>query len=233
LLPSFFAIPYTEFYNQHDSIPTVDDLLKVWDLCDQDLEEDGPEQQKMKALVIWYYDKWLPMVAGQKYWGDKMRLNFKHIPSDKVKIYGEEEKVLIPITTEAFGILVLDNCYDRWINTCEWKKDDPKRRVPKKGAESVQFGAKYTDSKVGQVKFGGWTPDAYTKFAEYIQKVQENRQADEANGWNRQKYARKLVLKEYNNGEDTATQAAAAAAAKRKAPPAKLPESQKLKRLKE
>lgn len=226
LAVTIFALPYTEFYDVYKTIPSVDDLLNVWEYCELDLEQEGNERKK--ALVIWYYDRFLPVVAGHKYFGDKMKL--QHIPGDLVDIF-DKKRVLIPITTEAFGILNVDNCYDRWVNTCEWKKDDPKRKIPKKGADAAQFAAKYTDSKVGQVKFGGWSPDAYTKFQELIDTIQEARKKDEADGWKRQKYARELVRKVSNTLEDEA--ATTSSASKKRAPPKTGPVEKKLKRLDE
>ena len=171
-----------------------------------------PEHERQKALVIWYVDRWLPIVAGQKCFGDKMRL--AHYPAELVEVFCNEKKVLVPISTEAFGILNIDNCHEKWGNTCEWKRDDPKRKIPKKGPEAKQFRAKYTDSYVGQVKFGGWKPEAFPKYQAYIDEIKKGREVDEANGWKRQKYALELLRKKHNIAEQEAE--AAAAASKRK-----------------
>ena len=39
-------------------------------------------------------------------------------------------------------------------------------KIPTTGAEAEKFAGKWTNSKVGQVKFGGWHEDAYEKFEE-------------------------------------------------------------------
>ena len=80
--------------------------------------------KKQKALVIWYVDRWLPVVAGQKFFSDKMRE--RYFPAEKVKTFGKEKKVLVPISSEAFGILTIDNCHEKWVATGEWRKHNPK-----------------------------------------------------------------------------------------------------------
>lgn len=185
--------------------------------------------KKQKALVIWYVDRWMPIVAGQKCFGEKMRET--HFPAEKVEIFGKEKKVLVPISSEAFGILTIDNCHAKWVATGEWRKPNPKQALVKTGDNAQQFKAKYTDSNVGQVKFGGWHADAFTKFQEYIDAVQKGREVDEGNDWRHQKYALELVRKERKVAEKEAEASANPSKKKKKAPAP--PAQRVLKRLRE
>ena len=56
------------------------------------------------------------------------------------------------VSDEAFGLLMLDNYWDRWVDLYEKK---PKNQVAK---------ATYTSSSMGHRKFSSWTPDGLTKF---------------------------------------------------------------------
>jgi hypothetical protein len=162
------------------------------------LDLEHADNKKEYDLVIWYLEKYLPCCAGQKWYGKSLRL--KHFPAEKVAIAGSEPKVLVPISTEAVGILALENCYTRWVKTAEWRKDDPKRAIPKTGPDAAQFSAKWSDSSVGQVKFGGWNPACYPVYQKYVGEVQKARKADEANNWARQRYGLQLLQKKHKVG---------------------------------
>ena len=163
-------------------------MLKVWDLCDLKLDEE--EHAYKKALVTWYYDRWLPVVAGITYWDAKTR-HYK-IPTARVDINGKKQP-LITVATEGFGVLMMDNCYDKWLAEYEWKKDNPKRKIPTKGDDYEQFKGKYSDSKCGQITFGGWDPAGFEAFVGYQQTIKATRKADARNGKAQQKYAMELV----------------------------------------
>ena len=60
----------------------------------------------------------MPIVVGTEYW-DENNCYYK-LPTDMCKIRmkdgTEEERVLCTISSEAFGLLVFDNCRDKWAN---------------------------------------------------------------------------------------------------------------------
>jgi len=174
-------------------LPTPEELLAVWSLCDLDLEKT--ENEYSKALVLWYYDRWLPVVAGKEYWDSKVR--HYQLPTDKVEINGKK-KSIITVATEAFGVLMMDNCHSKWIATFNWQKDDPKRKIPSKGTDYDQFKAKYSDSKCGQITFGGWDPKAFEALVKFMEAIKADRKADNGNNKVQQKYAHKLARQAHN-----------------------------------
>lgn len=110
----FFAL---EWYNKEGEVPTCEDIKKALKMTEAQL--DKPENAKKKKLVIWYYDRWLPIVAGKHFWGDDIR--YYHFPTDKIQITGNTpastgNKVLVTVASEAFGFLVLENCEVRFGN---------------------------------------------------------------------------------------------------------------------
>ena len=115
---AFFAL---EWYNKESEVPKVDDIKKALKMTEAQL--DAPENAKQKKLVIWYYDRWLPVVAGKQFWGDDIR--YYHFPTDKIQITGNTpassgQKVLVTVASEAFGLLVLENCEVRFGNIWEY-----------------------------------------------------------------------------------------------------------------
>jgi hypothetical protein len=178
---------------------------------------EAPENKEHYDLLMWYVDKYLPACGGQKWFNQQLRQ--KHFAAEKVSIGGSDPKVLVPISTEALGILIAENCHDKWVNIGNWKKDDPKRVIPKSGPDAAQFQAKWSDANVGQVKFGGWKAECYPVFQRYVEEVQKARQNDEANNWTRHRYALDLLQKKYKVGQYAAGGASTAKKGrKRKAP---------------
>ena len=200
-MPQLFLLHYTAFYDVHGKIPTADDLLQIWDCCDLDLEL--PDNDYAKSVVIWYYDRWLPVVAGTDWWNPQQC--YFNILTDKVEIGPNgDKKVFVTSSTEAFGVLIMDNCHTKWVNEFEYRKNDAKRVLPKGKDEGAElFKAKYTDSKNGQVKFGGWSQESFEAFQKYAEKIQKNRSSDKKQGYQQMKFAKDLVRKELNIKDKT------------------------------
>jgi hypothetical protein len=147
------------------------------------------------ALLTWYCDVYIPAAAGALHFGEKTRC-YKTLVDVGPIGPNNEEKVLVPIMSEAFGLLCFENCREKWIATFEFKKAyGEKAKIPtgKKNPESARFKAKYSDSCDGQVKGGGWKPEAYTKFQEYIDLIKGLRAEDQAIAWTKHQYALSLV----------------------------------------
>lgn len=165
-------------------IPTVEQILEVYK--SSELILDNPDNEKLKNMLLWYMDRYLPIAAGLDYWGENQRL-YKLL-TDKVNINGKQ-KVLVTVTNEAFGLLVLENCREKWIEINKFKEMHGEgAKIPEKGEEAEPFKAKWTDSKCGQVKFGGWADEAYERFEELKAALKKIRADDEANDLATQKY---------------------------------------------
>lgn len=56
-------------------------------------------------------------------------------------------------------------------------------KIPTTGTEAEKFAGKWTNSKVGQVKFGGWDSEAYDQFEDNKKWIVDFRKNDQANGY--------------------------------------------------
>ena len=108
------------------TLPTTYDLMYLWVQYPDHFEK--PENEKDKKTLIWYYDCWLPAIAGNLYWGEKYRhykLETDKIPMGKDK----KERSLCSAADVAFGLLTYENCRDRWLAIFEMKKKDPSKSI--------------------------------------------------------------------------------------------------------
>lgn len=189
---------------------------------------DDPANAKQKELLLWYYDRWLPICAGNLYWGETIR--YYKLPSDTCKMPNGEEKGLVTVTNEAFGLLVLENCHQKWMNIFQYKaKHGRGAKIPNIGPESLPFKAKWTKDRQGQVRFGGWS-DAYPRFEELKNLVLGVRCTDKSKDYEGQKYAKELMRTNHKIKDDVYTKRSSR---KRKtaAPPARV--ERKLRKLDE
>jgi len=72
---------------------------------------ENPENAKDKKILLWHQDCWLPVAVGLEHWDDKNR--HCDLPTDKVKLRDGNDWVLCTATSEAFGLMVHDNCHDK------------------------------------------------------------------------------------------------------------------------
>ena len=122
-------------------------------------------------MKTWYADCYLGFAGGHKSFGPGIR--FYHKAVDKVTIFSgsknggvQQEVTAVSISDEAFGLLMWENCCDKWIACFDWRQDDNTRPYPlynKDDKTTHKYHvAKWSDSKIGQVTGGGWEPEAYT-----------------------------------------------------------------------
>ena len=153
-LPVIFP-SYTEWWETHDeSLPSLEKMTDIWKLASTENLTSAQEE-----FITWYWKRWLPVIADTLYWGEPTR--YHKLPVDTCKIARKDEneeevledKVLVTVTSEAFGWLVYANCREKWLRTFEYKKQHGKNaEIPKTGDAAIPFKAKFTYSKLGQVK---------------------------------------------------------------------------------
>ena len=167
-------------YDQLDDLPEIDEIMESWNLGEapgDDAEEDAKEAYARQVLILtWYLDEYVPMAVGVDWWGPETR-PYK-LMVDTTDVEGKE-KVLVTVTSEAFGLLQYENCRSRWINIFKWRK----KNKGKKGRKSPQynrnkpetapFKAKWSDYKAGQCS--GWDPQAFHVFKERKDQIKEFR----------------------------------------------------------
>lgn len=171
-LPKFFVF-FPEYMDANGgTLPTSDEILQLLLLDPAQIEEGSAEEKKL----IWYFDRYLPAVAGNEYWGNEIR--FFHLFGAPGTYMGKELKSNVTITSEGFGLLLLENCHDKWIEMRKFKKEFPSSELPKKGDEAKKFEGKYTEAKQGQKKFGGWSKAGYDFFNETGKQLMAIREND-------------------------------------------------------
>ena len=148
--------------------------------------------------VLFYFDVMMPKFTGSsKFFAPAVRY-FQEV--SKAKTDPNCEYVDITVETEAFGLLVLDNCYDKWV---EFKRlyDSPERNDRKiiikqesKHGKSIdeteyfvldaeanpKLKTKYSITNVGQDKFGGWSEEGLKKYVNYRKVLYNLRKNDKA-----------------------------------------------------
>jgi hypothetical protein len=180
------------------NLPEVNEIKMLWYYEETPLHmgeyDDGVEpdsvrftkeyhdeyERKMK-LTLWYFDDYMTMIAGTQYWGNDVKTRF--LPTDMMDLEGEQ-KVIVTITSEAFGILLYENCRDKWIQIFKWKDQNPKSnkkskpppQYNKNKPETHPYKAKWSDNCSGQSM--GWHPNAFKAYNEYIDSVKRVRELD-------------------------------------------------------
>ena len=140
-----------------------------------------------KDLFAWWWDVYMPKAAGTaKTWNKKVRyfgLLSTHAPP------GSPKDVFITPSTEAFGLLLIMNCRDRWPKLMALKEKNSARitYVKSKTAtakanttiinvnDNPDYLGKYTKTDAGQRKFGGWSAEGLNVFKELTLKNKEAR----------------------------------------------------------
>ena len=174
----------------------MDEIQAVLDMNISELEKDENELQR--DMLLWYYDRWMPVAAGKHWWRDEIK--WHKLLTDTQPV-GGVPKVNVTITSEAFGFLLYENHSAVWKKQMEYKqKYGPDAPLPKAkddtdldGKTVDHYKNKWSNSTTGQVKYGGWDDAAYQKFEAHINWVKGWRETEEANGKPLQKYALKLI----------------------------------------
>jgi len=163
---------------------------------------EDPSNSVAKELFIWYYDEYLPAVLPKEFWKEDIR--YYKLLTDTITIAGKE-KVLVTVTAEAFGLLMWDNCHDKWCNFCNFKdQHGEKAAIPTGKEDGAELHlAKWSDGKEGQVLYGGWKEEAYDRFEQIKKDIKAWRSADEQSGKLGQKLALKLMRVAHNKTGQT------------------------------
>ena len=98
---------HIELFDKFDKIPTATEIMNIMVMDPKEIEKDSTK----KAILNWYFDRWLPVAAGSMFWGTNIR--YYHLPVDKEAVIPGEQnkKVWVTVSSEAFGFLVLENCH--------------------------------------------------------------------------------------------------------------------------
>lgn len=171
-------------------MPTVSSIKAAMAMTPEELAL--PANLASKNLLIWYYDRYLPAAARKEYWGDDVR--YYKLYTDKINLKGKQ-KVLVTISSEAFGLLQLRNCAKKWKNIFVLKENDAKAEIPSKkdNPETIKYKAEWTDPKIGQVKYGGWHPEAVEYMNNTVAFLKKLREDDAADNNKKAEYYKEIL----------------------------------------
>ena len=154
------------------------DILRVATRDIPTLEEDKEEHERLMGVFAWYWEHYLPAIAGNTYWSKAIRR------TSTMTLANFKNKHCITVTTEAMAVLIYENCAQKWVAIFNWKEggNESKKKIPKKkdDKDSAQFQGKWSDSYCGQDKYGGWHDDGLRRFLDILALVKEGRLREKA-----------------------------------------------------
>ncbi len=207
-------------------MPTLKEIEEVWLLPNAPgpLPENATADQiaahaqataqyaRKKAVLVWYVDEYLEKAAGLEFWGPSIR-PFRLL-TDKAHVPGDpsgKKKVLVTVTSEAFGLTVYANCRDKWMADFALKKKNKKAKIPKydkNNPSTYNHKNKWTCSMTGQVAGGGWHTDAMDYLTNAQISIQKWREKEAAAGNPTLKLARNWIKEEAEIGVEISEPAA-------------------------
>ena len=149
-------------------LPTPHQLRQILKRKDIFLDDErGITSKEKQSILLWYWDELLPKTAGNGYWGMNQRY---YGTISKHTLPGQPKKVCITSPTEAMTLLFYFNGYEKWFyeEECAKKKVDLDK-------DKQAFYTKYSDSKAGQNKWGGWGIEGRKKFKEFRDEISDAR----------------------------------------------------------
>ena len=155
--------------NMIEEFPNEEQILDV--VLRIKLDDQTPEAERLvhEKLFDNYWNVLIPKVAGHSHWGPSKRhhelMSFgKEDPKDK------KCQCYVTASDEAFLAMIWLNCYKKWAykHKCKVENREPDEKDP-------EMQTPYTNSKVGQKKFGGWTDDGILKYLAVLNNINENR----------------------------------------------------------
>ncbi len=193
-LASLVFLHTLDFYKQFGFLPPVEQIINIWGI----LEEQEPpvpgddagdielqarrEWEAKKKLVVWWCDNYLVAAGGELTYGKTVRY-YKHL-AEAVEVKGKKF-VLVETTTEAYGMLVYDNCHGKWNEIFAERVKDPGFKIPKYSKEDASTHkynvTKHTDPQGG--KNAGWKDSGREALNAFKKQLKDFRANDRKNGY--------------------------------------------------
>lgn len=187
-------------------------MEQIKDVYNLPAESHATYKHKVE-LLLWYVDIYLPAAAGETNFGNSKRRYYKIV--DKAEIKGKQ-RVLVESASEAFGLLLLENCYKKWDALCKEKAKNARFKVPKYNKDDPTTHM-FHDTKFSEVHGGqgkGWSDKGRAAFEKYKQAIKDFRAKDKKVGWKIHQFCLDLIRKEHGI---TATEPPGRKSRKRKA----------------
>jgi hypothetical protein len=135
--------------------PTVEQLKKC---LTRDIETDQEYE-----IFVFYCEEILGKMVGASEWQPKIRC-FTTI-SDAIR-QGTKKVPLISPGDEAFAVLLVDNCLERWTQEARKEAGHPTNPTNEPKTKKKNMDGKYTSSNGGQQTYGGWNTKGLVMFNE-------------------------------------------------------------------
>jgi hypothetical protein len=129
---------------------------------------------EMEAFA-WYWEHLLPAVGGAKaHWSPSIR---HHFTISKAHLPNEPNKLCIPVSSEAFIVLVYEGCLPKWRAMHNWQVANPGKKFNKEKEEHKKAicRSKYFDTDTGQKMFGGAPPATLIRFNKQKELIKKGR----------------------------------------------------------
>lgn len=134
-------------------------------------------------------------IAGNDVWKNERVLS----RATKTVTVAGEKWPLVTIQAEAFGWLMIQNCYPKWQHTVpRIAKNQIIPPLKKDSIETHKFHATvWSDAKKGKDQGGGWDQAAYPVYADYLKTIEAMRKQDAKNKHAIHEMALQLVRAEH------------------------------------
>ena len=183
-LASLVFLHILEIYKQLGFLPPVEHIINIWAFMKQeeppvpgddagDVEiQARKEWEAKRKLLVWWCDNYLVAAGGELTYGKTVRY-YKHLAAT-VEVKGKK-MVLVETTTEAYGMLVYDNCHDKWKEIFAKRVTDPDFKVPKYSKDDASTHkynvTKHTDPQGG--KNAGWKDSGREALNDFKKQLKE------------------------------------------------------------
>lgn len=140
------------------------------------------------------------MAAGVEFYPKEL-VNYR-LPIQPLKMVPGFEKTnlkgcMLTVSCEAFGLVLVQNCWDKWTLIVPKKAADNKWPVPKWSKTDTDthkyHKTLWSDGRNGQKKAQGWTPEGYQALNSAMEMLQKFRAQQKQQKWARYKDVFKLV----------------------------------------
>ena len=174
---TFWFSPPQEYWKQYQELPPLEWIKNPYEVAGG----NGAEAKKRNWFVNWYWMEFLPAAACATEFPTEFRLyNLPVQPLGKHKMAVTKE-------SEAFGAIVVENCYSKWqhivpekVKDNSWKCQDYDKHD---STTHKWHNTRWSDGRNGQVKGQGWSNEAYDELNAAIRRVKAFRKQDKANKW--------------------------------------------------
>ena len=128
-------------------------------------------------LCVWKYEKFLPALCPSKLFGANMIAYY--LPGDPIQVNTGStivEMVCVPYKTEAFGLLMWENCLERYKALHKYEKAHPGKAHPTynpKKLDALQFKARWSDYGSGKGQVSQWDEEAKVYLKQFEEAVLE------------------------------------------------------------